>query len=243
MRALVIVPTYNERDNLPKITEQILSIPGVHILVVDDGSPDGTGDVADALAAAQGDRVSVLHRTGARGLGRSYRDGMQHALAHTGAPLVCQMDADLSHLPPDLPRLLDAAASADLVIGSRYVEGGRIVNWSRRRVWLSAVANAYVRWLTRLAVRDVTSGFRCWRREMLVRMPLANLTSDGYAFQVEMTWHARRAGGRIVEVPITFVERRLGQSKLSGRVLVESAVLPVRLFAGWLPGNPGRGRI
>jgi dolichol-phosphate mannosyltransferase len=243
VRALVIVPTYNERDNLPQLVGRLVALDGVHVLVVDDGSPDGTGALADALAAAEGGRVSVLHRSGARGLGRSYRDGMRHALARTAAPLICQMDADLSHLPSDLAGLIDAAASADLVIGSRYVDGGRIVNWPRRRVWLSAIANAYVRWLTRLPVRDVTSGFRCWRRELLDRMPLAGLTSDGYAFQVEMTWHARQAGGRIAEVPITFVERRIGQSKLSGRVLIESVILPIRLMAGWLPGTPGRGRI
>jgi dolichol-phosphate mannosyltransferase len=243
VRPLVIVQTYKERDKLAAVTGEILAVGDLRILVVDDGSPDGTGEVADALARARPDRISVLHRSGVRGLGRSYRDGMLHALAHTTAELICQMDADLSHLPADLPRLLDAAAYGDLVIGSRYVEGGRILNWPRRRVWLSAIANHYVRRLTRLPVRDVTSGFRCWRRDMLARMPLAGLASDGYAFQVEMTWHARQAGGRIIEVPITFVERRLGQSKLSGRVLVESAILPVRLWRGWLPGNPGRGRI
>ena len=240
MRALVIVPTYNERDNLPVVTQELLAIPGVHITVVDDGSPDGTGDIANALAAAQPDRIAVIHRTGTRGLGRSYVEGMQHALLHTDAPLICQMDADLSHLPSELSRLLDAAARADLVIGSRYVKGGRVVNWPRRRLALSAFANQYVRTLTRLPVRDVTSGFRCWRRETLLRIPLAFLCSDGYAFQVEMTWHARSAGARIVETPVTFVERRQGQSKLSGRVLVESVWLPLRLAARRLPGNRAR---
>jgi dolichol-phosphate mannosyltransferase len=231
VRALVIVPTYNERDNLPVLARELLALPGVHLMVVDDQSPDGTGEVANALAAAHPERVAVLHRTGPRGLGRSYIDGMRHVLAHTNAPLVCQMDADMSHLPSDLPRLLDGTAGADLVIGSRYVDGGRIVNWPRRRVYLSTFANHYVRGLTRLSVRDVTSGFRCWRRELLLRIPLASLQSDGYAFQVEMTWHARAAGARIVEVPVTFVERRLGQSKLSGRVIVESVLLPLRLGA------------
>lgn len=240
MRALVIVPTYNERENLPAIARALLAIPGLGLMIVDDRSPDGTGAAADALAAAHPARVAAVHRTGPRGLGRSYVEGMQRALSDTDAPLICQMDADLSHLPSDLPRLLDAAGDADLVIGSRYVAGGRVVNWPRRRVLLSALANRYVRAITRLEVRDVTSGFRCWRRETLLRIPLASIESDGYAFQVEMTWHARRVGGRIVEVPITFVERRLGQSKLSGRVIVESLLLPLRLAARGLPGDRAR---
>ena len=240
MRALVIVPTYNERNNLPTLAEQLLALPGVDMMVVDDGSPDGTGDTADALATMHRGRIDVVHRTGMRGLGRSYVEGMQRALLHTSAPLVCQMDADLSHLPADLPRLLDAASDAGLVIGSRYIRGGRVVNWPRRRVWLSTFANYYVRALTRMPVRDVTSGFRCWRRETLLRLPLASLRSDGYAFQVEMTWHAWSSGARIREVPVTFVERREGQSKLSGGVIVESIVLPWRLAAGGLPGNRAR---
>jgi len=244
VRALVIIPTYNERDNLQVIAQELLAIRDVHLMIVDDRSPDGTGDVADALAAAESPRISVVHRSGLRGLGRSYIEGMQHALLHTDAPVICQMDADLSHLPSDLPRLLDAVRRADLVVGSRYIRGGKVVNWPRRRVWLSSFANYYVRGLTRLPVRDVTSGFRCWRRETLLRIPLAGLRSDGYAFQVEMTWQARAAGARIAEVPITFVERRQGQSKLSGRVIAESIVLPLRLAAGAalsrLPGNRAR---
>lgn len=240
MRALVIIPTYNERDNLPLIVRELLAIPDVDVLAVDDGSPDGTGEIADALAAAHPDRVAVMHRTGTRGLGRSYVEGMQHALETSSAGLICQMDADLSHLPSDLPRLLAAATDADLVIGSRYIRGGRVVNWPRRRVLLSTFANHYVRGLTRIAVRDVTSGFRCWRRELLLHIPLAGVHSDGYAFQVEMTWNAGSAGARIVEVPVTFVERRQGQSKLSGRVIVESAILPLRLALRRLPGNRAR---
>jgi dolichol-phosphate mannosyltransferase len=240
VRALVIVPTYNERDNLPVAIEELLAVPGVHVMVVDDSSPDGTGEIANAIAAAHRACVSVLHRVGTRGLGRSYIEGMQHALLHTDAPLICQMDADLSHLASDLPTLIEASANADLVIGSRYVSGGRIVNWPRRRVLLSTFANYYVRGLTRMAARDITSGFRCWRRELLLRIPLSRLRSDGYAFQVEMTWQARRAGARIVEVPITFVERRQGQSKLSGRVIVESALMPLRLATRRLPGSRTR---
>ena len=240
MRALVIVPTYNERENVRTIAEELLVHPDLELTIVDDGSPDGTGAIADGLASEHPGRVTVIHRTGTRGLGRSYVDGMRYALANSDADLICQMDADLSHLPSDLPRLLAAAADADLVIGSRYVPGGRVVNWPKRRVLLSTVANRYVRVLTRLDVRDITSGFRCWRRTTLEQIPLVQLRSDGYAFQVEMTWHAGRAGARIVEVPITFVERRQGKSKLSGRVIAESVLLPLRLAMRRLPGNRAR---
>ena len=229
MRPIVIIPTYNERDNLPVVVERLRALPLLRVLVVDDGSPDGTGAVADELARRHAG-VSVLHRTGARGLGRSYVDGMLHALT-TDATHVCQMDADLSHDPADIPRLLEASAAADLVLGSRYVAGGRLQNWATHRVLLSAFANRYVRAITRLPVFDATSGFRCWRRELLERLPLRAIVSDGYAFQVEMAWEAHRAGGRIVEVPITFVERRQGASKLTGRVIAESVLLPWRLAA------------
>jgi dolichol-phosphate mannosyltransferase len=195
---------------------------------VDDGSPDGTGAVADDLAAASGGRLTVMHRTGARGLGRSYVDGMQAAV-RTGARYICQMDADLSHDPGELARLILAGDSAELVIGSRYVPGGTLRNWPQRRVWLSAVANWYVRAVTGLRIRDCTSGFRCWRRDLLARLPLAEIVSDGYAFQVEMTWAAQRAGATIVEAPITFVERRQGSSKLSWGVIAESIWMPWRL--------------
>lgn len=230
MRPLVILPTYNERDNLPVVAAALLRIPRVEVLVVDDGSPDGTRDVADALASQSGGRVSVLHRAGPRGFGLSYVDGMQHAL-RTDATLICQMDADLSHDPADVPRLLAASAHADVVIGSRYVPGGRVENWPKRRVLLSAFANRYVRAITGLQVADSTSGFRCWRREALQRLPLHQIVSNGYAFQVELLWEAASTGCRITEVPITFVERRHGASKLSGRVLVESALIPWRLAA------------
>jgi dolichol-phosphate mannosyltransferase len=230
MRPLVIIPTYNERDNLPVVVAALLRIPRVEVLVVDDESQDGTGDVAEALVSKSDGRVSVLHRTGPRGLGLSYVDGMEHALRTALTP-ICQMDADLSHDPADVPRLLAASAHADLVIGSRYVPGGRIENWPKRRALLSAFANRYIRAITGLRVADSTSGFRCWRREALERLPLQQIVSNGYAFQVELAWEAASAGCTITEVPITFVERRHGASKLSGRVLVESAVLPWRLAA------------
>lgn len=228
MRPLVIIPTYNEHDNLPVVVAELLRIPEVRVLVVDDASPDGTGGVADNLAAAEGRRVFVLHRTGTRGLGLSYVDGMRWAL-RSEATHICQIDADLSHDPADIPRLIAATDGADLVIGSRYVEGGRIVNWQRRRMLLSAFANRYVRTITGLRINDCTSGFRCWRREALQRLPLDRIASDGYAFLVELTWEAVAAGCRVIELPITFVERRQGASKLSGRVVIESALLPWRL--------------
>lgn len=228
MLPLVIVPTYNERENLPIVVAALLRIDNLQILVVDDGSPDGTGGVADALASAHRGRVSVLHRTGPRGLGLSYIDGMQAAL-RTDATHICQMDADLSHNPLDIPRLLDASASADLVIGSRYVTGGRVENWPHRRILMSTVANLYVRAITRLRVRDCTSGFRCWRREAVERLPLDRILSNGYAFLVELTWEAAFAGCHIAELPITFVDRREGASKISSTVLVESVIMPWRL--------------
>lgn len=228
MSSLVIVPTYNERDNLPFVVAALQRIPHVNVLIVDDASPDGTGDVADALVAASDGRVSVLHRTGQRGLGLSYVDGIRHAL-RTDATRICQMDSDLSHDPADIPRLLAASADADLVIGSRYVPGGRIENWTKRRTLLSAFANRYVRAITGLRINDLTSGFRCWRREALEQLPLSHVVSNGYSFLVEMVWEAASAGCRITEVPIVFVERRHGVSKLSRRVVVESALVPWRL--------------
>jgi len=230
MRPLVIVPTYNERDNLPALLGQLLVLDGLRILVVDDSSPDGTGRIADEHAAANRSRVQVLHRTGKRGLGRSYIDGMYLAL-RTDATHICQMDADLSHNPLDVPRLIAATEQAEFAIGSRYVPGGRIENWPARRRMLSAFANRYIRAITKLTIRDCTSGFRCWRREALEQLPLASIRSEGYSFIVELAWEASKAGFRCGEIPITFVERRKGASKLSARVIVESAILPWRLVA------------
>ena len=230
MRPLVIVPTYNERDNLPALLDQLLMLDGLRILVADDSSPDGTGQIADEYAAANRARVQVLHRTGRRGLGRSYIDGMYVAL-RTDATHILQMDADLSHNPMDIPRLIAATEHAEFAIGSRYVPGGRIENWPARRRILSAFANRYIRAITRLTIRDCTSGFRCWRREALEQLPLASIRSDGYAFIVELAWEASKAGFRCGEVPITFVERRRGASKLSAGVILESVILPWRLVA------------
>ena len=242
MRPLVIVPTYNERDNIPIVVARLMAIPGVGVLVVDDGSPDGTGAVADDLAARAGGRVTVLHRTGPRGLGVAYIDGMRQALAGD-ATHICQMDADLSHDPSDVARLLAATADADVVIGSRYVPGGRIENWPMRRRVLSAFANRYIRTITGLRMRDCTSGFRCWRRDALERLPLERIASNGYAFLVELIWEASASGCRVGEVPITFVERRQGASKLSGWVVVESAIVPWRLAWRSLSRRPFRATI
>jgi dolichol-phosphate mannosyltransferase len=230
MRPLVLLPTYNERDNLRPLVGALMAIEGLKVLVVDDNSPDGTADEGDALAAASGGRVSVMRRSGPRGFGRSYIDGMAAAL-RSDATHIFQMDADFSHDPAAVPQLLAAAGSADLVIGSRYIPGGELCNWPAHRVMLSTFANWYIRAITRLPVHDCTSGFRCWTRSLLARLPLDRIVSEGYAFQVEMAWEAHVAGGRIVEVPITFVERREGQSKMSGRVIAESVILPWRLIA------------
>jgi len=236
MNALVIVPTYNERDNIAPLIERLLEHDGVRVLVVDDQSPDGTGETADAAARRHPGRVEVQHRTGTRGFGRSYVDGIRRAIAQ-GADLICQMDADFSHDPARLPALLAAADDADVVIGSRYVPGGSVVNWQKRRRLLSRFANLYVRAITHLPAQDCTSGYRCWRRAALESLPLDTFVSDGYSFLVEMLFTAARQGRRIVEVPITYVERREGQSKMSRAVILESAITPWRLAA-----SPKRAR-
>jgi len=227
--ALVLLPTYNERENLPTITSLLLAQPNLRVLVIDDGSPDGTGALADEIAATSGGRLTVMHRTGRRGLGRSYLDGMRAALK-TDADVVLQMDADLSHDPKYVPDLLRAAATWDVVVGSRYLQGVSVVNWPLRRLMLSTFANWYVRTVTGMAVRDCTAGFRCWRREAIARMPLDTITSDGYSFQVETLFLALETGCTVGEVPIIFVERRVGASKISGGVIRESFFTPWRLL-------------
>jgi dolichol-phosphate mannosyltransferase len=229
-QVIVVVPTYNERENVSPLIEQILAHDGFAVMVVDDSSPDGTGEVADAAAARFPGRVSVLHRTGPRGLGRSYVDAFKAVLA-AKPDLVCQMDADFSHDPRYLPDLVKAAAGHDLVIGSRYLHGISVINWPLRRLILSTLANRYIRAISGLRVRDCTGGFRCWRGEALARIPLDRIASDGYAFMVEMVFEATRRGCRVAEVPIVFVERREGSSKLSGGILMESLFMPWRLRA------------
>lgn len=228
MSLLVVIPTYDERESLPELVPRVLAIPDASVLVVDDASPDGTGAIADALAAAYPGRVDVLHRTGPRGLGHAYVAGIQRAL-ESRADLICQMDADLSHDPQYLPAMAAATASHDLVIGSRYLNGVSVVNWPLRRLALSTAANRYIRFVTGLPVKDCTSGYRCWRREALERVHVENLRSQGYSFLVEALHGAWLAGCRLGEVPIIFVERRQGASKLSSSRLVESAWMPWRL--------------
>jgi glycosyltransferase involved in cell wall biosynthesis len=226
--ALVIVPTFNEHRNLPLLVEGLMKQADVRVLIVDDDSPDGTGALADTLAAEHCGRIEVMHRRGRRGLGRSYVDGMKHAVQQD-VDVICHMDADLSHDPAQLPALIEAASHADVVIGSRYIPRGRVVNWPLRRLVLSRCGNAYIHLVTRLSARDCTSGYRCWRRETLAALPLDRVFSDGYSFMIEMLFMAERRGCRIVEVPITFVERLHGESKLSKAVLLESLVTPWRL--------------
>jgi dolichol-phosphate mannosyltransferase len=228
MRILVVVPTYNERDALPELVPRVLAIADTRLLVVDDDSPDGTGEIADELAARHPGRVDVLHRNGPRGLGHAYVAGIRRAL-DGDAELICQMDADLSHDPQYLPSMVAAAASCDLVIGSRYLNGVSVVNWPLRRLALSTAANRYIRFVTGLPVNDCTSGYRCWRREALELVHLERVRSQGYAFLVETLYLAWRAECRVTEVPIIFVERRQGASKLSSGTLLESVLIPWRL--------------
>ena len=228
MNVTVVIPTYNERDNLPVLVPDVLSRGDYRVLVVDDASPDGTGDVADALAREHRGRVEVLHRRGRRGLGLSYVDAFRRVLA-SDADLVCHMDADLSHAPSYLPALVSAAETFDMVIGSRYLHGVSVVNWPLYRIALSAAANRYVRAITGAPVMDCTSGFRCWRRDALRRIPLDRLVSNGYAFLIETLHEAVRHGARIGEVPIVFIERRQGHSKVSFDVLAESLFMPWRV--------------
>ena len=235
--ALVVVPTFNERDNLPVLTAALMVYPEISLLIVDDNSPDGTGELADKLARTYPDRIEVLHRTANRGLGRSYVDGIRAAL-HRPVDVICQMDSDLSHDPRQLRALIAATEHADVVIGSRYIPGGAIVNWPLQRRLLSRFANTYIRLVTRMSARDCTSGYRCWRRDALASIPLDQTGSEGYSFLVEMIFAASVAGLRFAEVPITFVERRLGVSKLSKGVLIESAITPWRLIASRKSARP-----
>ncbi|MBX6341582.1 MAG: polyprenol monophosphomannose synthase [Thermomicrobiaceae bacterium] len=220
-QTIVIIPTYNERDNLPRLLPAILErAPEVHILIVDDASPDGTGDVADAFAASD-PRIHVLHRPSREGLAQAYLAGFRQALA-LGYDRIVQMDADFSHRPEDLPRLLEATESADVVIGSRRVPGGRTENWSPLREAVSRGGSLYARLLLDLPVRDCTSGFKCLRRQALEAIDLDRLGARGFAFSVEMNYRLHQAGCRIVEVPIVFPDRTAGRSKMSPGIFLEA---------------------
>ena len=227
-RVAVLIPTFNERDNLPRVVERVRgSVPGADVLVLDDNSPDGTGDVADGLAAAD-ERVHVLHREGKEGLGAAYLAGFSWALEH-GYDAVVEMDADGSHRPEHLPVMLEAAADADLVIGSRYVRGGRVVNWPAGRKVMSIAGNAYIRAVLGMPVRDATAGYRVYRAQTLRTIGLDDVESAGYCFQADLTVRTVRAGLTVVEVPITFIEREVGDSKMDGDVVRES----MTRITGW----------
>jgi dolichol-phosphate mannosyltransferase len=222
-RGLVVIPTYDEAENLELVLDRVrASVPAFDVLVVDDASPDGTGDLADKVAHHD-ERVHVLHRSGARGLGAAYLAGFAWGLEH-GFDVLVEMDADGSHLPEQLPRLLDALRHADLVLGARWVPGGRVLNWPRRRELLSRGGNAYARAVLGLPLRDATGGFRVFRRTTLEGLDLRSVASQGYCFQVDLARRAVEAGFVVVEVPITFVEREHGYSKMSGDIVREALV-------------------
>ena len=228
-RALVLIPTYNEAINLPKLVPQVLAQDErLEVLVIDDNSPDGTGQLADGLAGAD-PRVHVLHREAKQGLGKAYLAGFSWAIGH-GYDYVFEMDADFSHDPVHLKEFLKAAAGADLVLGSRYLDGRvTIVNWPMSRLLLSYFANVYARWVTGLRIWDLTGGFKCFRRKVLETIDLSQVESNGYAFQIEMSVRAWRKGFRIAEIPIVFVDRTEGQSKMNRAIVREAIWMVPRL--------------
>jgi len=227
---VVVLPTYNERENLGRIARAILeALPEAHLLVVDDGSPDGTGVLADGLAATES-RVSVMHRPAKEGLGVAYRAGFRWALQREATDAVVQMDADFSHDPRDLPRLLEPLMSGfDLALGTRYMPGGGTVGWPLRRRVVSRAGTLFARTVLLLPYRDLTGGFKAWRRSALEAIRLREADAHGYGFQVETTWWAHRKGIRIVQVPIIFREREAGSSKMTGSIVVEALALVLRL--------------
>jgi dolichol-phosphate mannosyltransferase len=231
-RTLLLIPTYNERDNLAQLSAQIHdSLPAADILVIDDNSPDGTGQLADELAAKH-PYVQVLHRAGKLGLGSAYIAGFRHALA-AGYDYVFEMDADFSHDPCYLPSMLGAAMDgADVVIGSRRVPGGGTENWGLARQLISAGGSLYARTILGLPIRDLTAGFKCFRRHVLSAIELSAVRSNGYSFQIEMTYRAIQKGFKVVEVPIVFVDRRAGQSKMSRQIFIEAMGMVWRLRLG-----------
>ncbi len=238
----VVLPTYNERENLEPMVAAVLdALPEARLLVVDDSSPDGTGALADTLAAAQ-PRVAVLHRPAKEGLGVAYRDGFRWALDHEDVRAVVQMDADFSHDPRDLPRLLaPLMADADLVLGTRYIAGGGTVGWPLHRRLISRAGTLFARTVLLLPYHDLTGGFKAWRRELLDAIRLREANASGYGFQVETTWWAHRRGARIRQIPIIFRERAAGRSKMTGAIVREALLLVIRLrlgaMLGWASGR------
>lgn len=234
MKAIVVIPTYNERDNIVRLAGEILKQhPCLHILFVDDNSPDGTGALADGLAAADA-RISVIHRAAKLGLGSAYREGFRAAL-EMGADYLIEMDADFSHDPAVLPVFLETIRRCDLVIGSRYLNGSvSVVNWPLRRLILSYFASVYTRFVTGLEIMDCTSGFKCFRRSVIEAIDLDSVRSDGYSFQIEMNYRCREMGFSIVEVPIIFIDRHAGSSKMSKRIVREAVLMVWKLRLGTL---------
>ena len=229
MKALVIVPTYNERENLPRLAQRVMALPPhIEMLVVDDNSPDGTGQVADELAA-QNPRLKVLHRSEKNGLGRAYCAGFQWALQRD-YEFILEMDGDFSHNPDDIPAFLEAAQNADLILGSRYKNGIRVINWPLRRLMLSISAAKYVQLITGMPISDPTGGYKCFRRKTLEAINLDAIRSNGYSFQIEMTHKIWRQGLKIVEVPIIFTDRFHGSSKMSGKIVREALLMVWRLL-------------
>jgi dolichol-phosphate mannosyltransferase len=237
LRAYVCLPTYNERDNLEPMVYALLERlqREDHVLVIDDASPDGTGELAERLAATH-ERVAVLHRPRKEGLGPAYLAGFHRALGD-GAELVLEMDCDFSHDPDDVPRLIAASADADLVLGSRYVDGGRVENWNLARRLVSRAGSLYAQILLRVPVRDLTGGFKCYRREVLEAIDLDAISSRGYAFQIETTYRALRAGFRVVELPINFADRTAGSSKMTRGIVLEAVWRVPYLAARALTGR------
>ena len=233
MKVTVVIPTYNESENIDALTERVLGQGSdVHVLIVDDGSPDGTGTTADRLAATD-DRIEVLHRAHKMGLGSAYRDGFNHAL-RTGADYIVAMDADFSHDPDMLPVFLESMNGYDVVVGSRYLLGASIIDWPLRRLLLSYSASVYTRLITGMVLSDCTSGFKCFRRDVLETVGVDRIRSEGYSFQIEMSFRCLELGLVIGEVPITFVDRHAGSSKMSARIVAEAAVMVWKLRVGVL---------
>lgn len=231
MKSIVVIPTYNERDNIESLVSAILDLPhNLWVLIVDDNSPDGTGEVADKLAQ-ENSRVHVVHRSRKLGLGTAYTQGFKYALERD-YDLILQMDADISHDPKYIPDFLACAKDADLVLGSRYIRGISVVNWNFRRLLLSKGANTYVQLVTGLKFTDLTGGFKCFRREVLESINLDAIHSNGYAMQIEMTYRTWKKGFKIEEIPIIFVERNTGASKLSRKDMIEAFFIPWRLRLG-----------
>ncbi|HUV35695.1 MAG TPA: polyprenol monophosphomannose synthase [Patescibacteria group bacterium] len=229
MEALIVVPTYNEKENVRELCDAVLSLgDGIGMLIVDDNSPDGTGDIVDAIAE-ENDRIHVIHREGKLGLGSAYITGFKWALANTAAKFIFEMDADFSHNPASIPVFLDAIRDHDLIVGSRYLNGITVINWPLSRLILSCGANIYTRIVTGLPLKDSTGGFKCFRREVLEQLPLDTIRSDGYSFQIEMNFFCWKKGFRIKEIPIIFEDRRVGVSKMSRKIVWEAAFMVWRL--------------